>query len=278
MSNPALLEAVTVSRVLAKLGVAVDIPDLPSLHALVDAYARHVPWESASRIVRRARTTATADCPRWPVQFWEQHLDAGTGGTCFESNYAFFTLLRALGYTGTLTLNNMRDSVGCHTASIIELDGDRFLVDVGIPLYAPVPLKAGEITQWENKFHTYTIEPQGDDHYLVMRDRHSRADIFTLVDLPVDEDTYRAATTADYGTDGLFLDRIIVSKIVDGRQWRFSSESPPYQFESFHQGDATYHYIGDTIDAVASAVAAKFGIDRAIIAQAMTQTVSVAGD
>ena len=60
----------------------------------------------------------------------------GTGGTCYESNYSFFGLLRRLGYTGYLTLNDIGGAVGCHSAIVILLGGQKYLVDVGFPVHA----------------------------------------------------------------------------------------------------------------------------------------------
>ena len=41
-----------ISAILEFLGINDNRPDLPTLDALMHAYIRRVPWESASRIVR----------------------------------------------------------------------------------------------------------------------------------------------------------------------------------------------------------------------------------
>jgi arylamine N-acetyltransferase len=92
---------------LAHLGVTAAPPTLSLLDTLLEAYTRTVPWESAFRIAKHARTGRTEDCPRWPKEFWRDAIEYGGGGTCFESNYAFYGLLRSLGYDGYLTVNNM---------------------------------------------------------------------------------------------------------------------------------------------------------------------------
>lgn len=95
------LSAECSAPVLRFLGEPAAPPSIPALAALVRAHTESVPWESASRIVRRAMVAATVDCPRWPEIFWAEAMTRGHGGTCFESNYAFFALLRALGYQAT---------------------------------------------------------------------------------------------------------------------------------------------------------------------------------
>ncbi|MCY3780143.1 MAG: arylamine N-acetyltransferase, partial [Chloroflexi bacterium] len=131
-------------RVLQRLGYSrAPAPDLATLRQLLALYTRTVPWESASRIVRRAQHEETADCALMGAAFWESHFTFGTGGTCYESNYAFFGLLLRLGYEGYLTINDMGASIGCHSAIVILLDGLKHLVDVGLPLYAILPLREG---------------------------------------------------------------------------------------------------------------------------------------
>src|SRR5688572_9127270 len=128
-------------QVLGYLKVSPAAPDLALLDALVGAYIRTVPWESAFRIVKRARTINTEDCPRWPEEFWADAMERGGGGTCFESNYAFFGLLGALGYEGYLTVNDVGDHPACHTAIVVPLEGEKWLVDVGWPVHGPLPIK-----------------------------------------------------------------------------------------------------------------------------------------
>src|SRR5262245_2738246 len=203
------------ARVLAYLKVAPTAPDLALLDTLIAAYTRIVPWESASRIARRARVANTADCPRWPEEFWQLAIQYGTGGTCFESNYAFFSLLRALGYDGYLTINNMGQTIGCHTAIVISLGSQRWLVDAGLPLYAPLLLDNEMPTERPCPFYTYTVRPEAGDHYQIERSPHPKPVCFTLVDRPIADDDYRAATTADYQQEtGLFLHEVIVNKVL----------------------------------------------------------------
>jgi arylamine N-acetyltransferase len=264
------LESALVPAVLRHLGVAAAPPSPGALDELMAAYTQRVPWESASRIVRRAQIASAADSPRWPSIFWRQALAQGTGGTCFESNYAFFALLRHLGYDGYLTINDMGATIGCHTAIIIRLQGARYLVDAGFPVHLPLLLpQAAETTIRETPFHTYSLIPHGPGRCQVERDRHPQPNCFTLIDTPVDLADYQAATRADYGPEGLFLDRVIVSRVVDGREWRFAADGPPYHLESFADGDKTYHLLGTDPAAAAEQVARKFEMSPDLLRAAL---------
>jgi len=100
------------SQILSYLGCNREELSVRYLNLLIPAYIRHVPWESVSRIIKRQTITATELCPRWPDEFWQEALECGTGGTCFENNLAFFTLLNELVFNGYLTINDM-ESPAC---------------------------------------------------------------------------------------------------------------------------------------------------------------------
>jgi len=250
------------------LGLASSPPTLAYLEALLLAYVQTVPWESAFRLARRAQWgTNTAVCPRWPSEFWQDNLERGGGGTCFESNYAFFSLLRALGYEGYLTINNMGETVGCHTAVVVQVEGRHWLADAGFPLYAPLLIDAEKPTIRTTRWQQYTVRPDGRARYQIERAPHPKFNAFTLIDQPVSDTAYRAATTADYGENGLFLDRVIIQKVVNGRPYRYNSAESVDQMESFSDGRRTvYHLPGDPV----TAVAAHFQMDEDTLRAALT--------
>lgn len=108
----------------------------------------------------------------------------GGGGTCFEINYAFFALLKALGYEGYMTLNDMNEAKACHAAIVIIFNGQKYLVDVSLPLpraYAFFPdSTVHQYTPWLN----FSIEPRGENRYEIRRAPHARPYIFTFNDVP----------------------------------------------------------------------------------------------
>jgi arylamine N-acetyltransferase len=264
-----------VTSILSFLDVANNRPaDLPLLDSLVGAYTRSVPWESAFRIAKKARVMddpdlgELVDSVRWPAEFWNDAINRGGGGTCFESNYAFFTLLKALGYKGYLTINNMGDSIGCHTAIVLNINGCRWIADVGLPLYVPLLLDPAQETERDSLFHHYTVRPGGGGTYQIDRDRHPKSNCFTLVDLPVDDKVYRSATIKDYGPNGHFLDRVIVNMVIDDQVWRFNSDELPLHLECFHNDRRTNYPLKQNNPQVA--IAERFGLDQEVVQIALS--------
>src|SRR5690606_29352816 len=131
--------------------------------------------------------------------------------------------------------NDMGDTAGCHTAIVVEIAGERYLTDVGLPLHRPLRLNPARATRSRGAFHTYVAQPLAADSYVIERTRHPKRYAFTLRNTPITDADYYAASTADYGDRGLFLDRVIVNKVVGERVWRFSSGERPYRLEAFSQ-------------------------------------------
>ena len=260
----------SVEPVLAFLGSPRKDPSPDYLDELVAAYVRRVPWETASRIAKRAQTAATEQCPRWPEEFWRDVLERGGGGTCYESNYAFFALLRGLGFEGYLTINDMGALCGCHAAIVVQMERTRWLVDVGYPLYLPVALRRDAACYRSTPFHTYTVTPAGAARYEVTRDRHPKPYVFTLNDRPVADSLYRQITTQDYGPAGQFLDELIVHKVIGDRIWRFNGRARPPLLESFPastQAAPTSTVVAE--DSTVQVVSERFRLDEGIVASAM---------
>jgi arylamine N-acetyltransferase len=255
--------------VLDRLAPKSTTPDLAGLDALLSAYTRTVPWESVFRIVKKANSAELADCPRWPDEFWRDNLERGGGGTCFESNYAFYALLLGLEFEGYLTINNMGDSIGCHTAIVIILEGEKWLVDAGLPLHTPIPLDPGRVTQRKSPFFLYTVTPEAQNVFRVDRSPHPLPYAFTLVDRPVTRSTYRASTVKDYDQNGHFLDRVIVNRVVGDRLWRFNAGEKPWRLDSFVWGERSQHPI---MGRPAPAVARRFQMDEKMIEMALAVT------
>jgi arylamine N-acetyltransferase len=223
------------NQILAYLGVAEQKPTLRYLNLLIAAYTRTVPWESVSRIHKRRTAASITDCPRWPDEFWSEAIALGTGGTCYESSMAFYGLLASLGYQGYLTVNDMGPSRGCHAAVIVILDGQKYLVDVTIPVHAAVRVDPDRITRRRTLFHNYLIRPESSCVYQVERSHHPHRNAFTLMDVPVSLEAYREIVARDYLDTGHFLKEVVIVKVIGGAVWRFNSADDPLKLVHFNR-------------------------------------------
>ena len=215
-------------------------PTLRFLNQLIHVYIRRVPWESVSRIVKRHTTSEIKDCPRLPEEFWSNAMLFGFGGTCFESSLAFYSLLMALGYEGYLTVNDMGESHGCHAAIIILLHGQKFLVDITIPVHAAVRIEPQKIVRRKTLLFDYKIRPIAENKYEVERSHRPSKNLFTLIDIPISLSDYIAVVENDYTeANGRFLKSVVMVKVVNEQGQRFFSDQKPYKLESFDRTGRT---------------------------------------
>ena len=147
----ASLSPAQVDRYLAILGVAREAPNLDALTRLVRAHKLALPFENTSAI-RRRRAHLGHPLPPVPPIDATTLLDSwegGGGGVCFELAELCYRLLSALGYRVARRFGRVSND-GDHQAVLVELDGARYLVDVGssMPVLAPIPL--GDVAETEH--------------------------------------------------------------------------------------------------------------------------------
>lgn len=130
--------------ILEALDLARAEPGVGFLHALFDRFNARVPFETATKILRYARISDPDEQPRRPPLFWKEHLELGTGGTCFARVAALGQLLSELGFPVERLLGRV-DSDFDHAALAVTDGGRVWLCDVGFPLPAPVPAAQGQI-------------------------------------------------------------------------------------------------------------------------------------
>ena len=122
--------------------------DLPSLNALVQAQLTNVPFENLD-------IWAKGDCPSLEkAALYEKIVIGNRGGYCFELNTLFRHLLNYLGFEAYQAVSSLVNEDGsAHTAAhnviVCQLDGEKYLIDVGfggpVP-FGAMPLREGE---WE---------------------------------------------------------------------------------------------------------------------------------
>jgi hypothetical protein len=135
---------IPVEDILEALDLSRAEPGSGFLEALFARFNARVPFENASKIVRNAEIADAREKPRTPEIFWNDHLEHGTGGTCFARVAAFDALLSALSFrTRRLIGRVQRD--GDHAALMIQTPAGESIADVGFPLPALLPARAGHV-------------------------------------------------------------------------------------------------------------------------------------
>jgi N-acetyltransferase len=133
-----------VEEILEVLDLSRAEPGSGFLEALFARFNARVPFENASKIVRDAKIASPEEKPRAPDLFWQEHLELGTGGTCFERVAAFGALLDAIGFRTRRLLGRVERDFD-HAAVLVETPAGDVLADVGFPLPVLIPASGGRI-------------------------------------------------------------------------------------------------------------------------------------
>ncbi len=131
-----------IEEILEALDLSRAQPGSGFLEALFARFNAKVPFENASKILRDAAVTEFDSKPRPPEVFWRDHLELGTGGTCFARVAAFEALLQELGFRTRRALGRVRNPED-HAVLFVETRDGETIVDVGFPLPALLPARTG---------------------------------------------------------------------------------------------------------------------------------------
>ncbi len=142
-----MLKNELVERVLDGLGFAAP-PDvsLAGLTDLYDAWCRRIPFDNIRKLIHvRSANSAVLPGDR-PDEFFEAWLAHGTGATCWAANGALCELLVSIGHDARRAAATMMvapDIPPNHGSVIVQLDGQRYVVDASMLFVEPLPLRAG---------------------------------------------------------------------------------------------------------------------------------------
>jgi arylamine N-acetyltransferase len=141
------------------LGVPKRRPSATALTELVSAHLTRVPFENVSKLYywKGMGLKTIPDINTYLAGIERYHF----GGTCYSNNYYFYMLLANLGYAARLCGADMNNP-DAHMASIVEIEGREFLVDVGYaaPFLLPLPRDSKEDFVIALGHDRYVLKPQ----------------------------------------------------------------------------------------------------------------------
>jgi arylamine N-acetyltransferase len=215
------------SAILAHLRLSQPAPTPAFLNDLLTAWATCIPWESVSRIARHQQPGSPLNYARDPEAFYADALRHGTGGTCFESNFALKALLDALGFTSDLIFCDMLEDTGWqidpHSAVIVRLDGERYLADAGFPVPAALRLSLAETTTVVTPVYHYEAIPAEPEQWEVRWHSGDNSGLcFLAKGTPIDRTSFWERLVRDHEPDGFFLQEVIIHRQDGNQKWRFS--------------------------------------------------------
>lgn len=236
--------------------------DLDVLHA---ACLKQVPFENVTKLLRAARAGRADAARRRPVEFWEDHLRWGTGGTCFSATSAFRWLLRRFGFrVRTLFCHLPAHAPRAHTALLVETTSGPCLTDVGYALPAPVPLPRRDAIRRRTPWYDVEIRrgPGGELLVFSADDRGTRFR-YRFKPVGVGAAAFREAWLETLRPDARLMRRLALGKLRDGTRTLYAE---PGHLVVLSRSDQRRVEIGEPR---ARRLAECFGLPEDLIAEAL---------
>jgi len=166
------LSSELLQRVLARLGYREPPrPDLAGLNSLNAAFCLHVPNDNIHKRIwlvgKKDRPVTGGD----PIEFFENWLAHGTGGTCFPAAGGLYALLRAVGFdasrvTGSVIRDGrVRDAN--HGSVKVCLEGLDYLVDPQHGAFPALPIIPGQSSKTGDGIHDIRAVPVAEGFELL---------------------------------------------------------------------------------------------------------------
>lgn len=172
-------------------GIQSDDSPRKLLGQIVTAFSR-LPYENITKIIKHSEEGSPEKARRYPEEVIKNHIDWGSGGTCFSLTSALLYLVRALGWKADAILADRRYGQDTHCALLVWINDIPHLLDPGFLIVDPIPVTDME-KGMDAGFNRLILEPEA---------RNARISLSTVRN---GSKTYRLTYKMDPVDPGQFL-------------------------------------------------------------------------
>jgi arylamine N-acetyltransferase len=171
------------------------------LRGVVTAFAC-LPYENITKIIKHAEAGSPEKSRRYPGEVITNHIDWGSGGTCFSLTSALLHLVRSLGWKAEYILADRRYGLDTHCALLVWIDDVPHLLDPGFLIVDPIPVSSAE-QGVETGFNRLILAPEGRDDRISLSTvrQGSKTYRLTYKVSPVDTSEFYQAWDASFDWD-----------------------------------------------------------------------------
>ena len=211
-------------RFLACLGLEPELPSLPALNRLIQAFLCRVPFENISKLLRLKEVGPTLPTVDEYLDGIERHH---FGGTCYTNNPNLCLLLLSLGYEARLCGADMTNP-DAHVCVMVTLEGHDYLLDAGYaaPFAFPIQLDTRK---------AMVIPAGGDEYVLWPRDSEGRSRLDHMRDgvrihgylakpEPKQLDIFTPAIQRSFMPDAEFRNSLLMTRTCGGRSVKLTGD------------------------------------------------------
>ena len=197
-------------------------PDAGTLARLHGLWLDHVAFENVTKLLA-VSSRASSEWRRGPDRFWSDHVEQGTGGTCFAATIACADLLRNIGFEPRIVFcavpGRTRRS---HAALVVPATDDvpggnaasHYLVDVGYPMPEPIPLPHGpSAVRRRTVFYDVILKRgEGGEFLVLTEDSRGIQFRYSFRPSPVSQSSLAAAWQRTFRSDAPYMSRLALGR------------------------------------------------------------------
>lgn len=174
------------------VGIAPLRPDLAYLTKLARAFSK-LPYENFTKIIRAEEIEEPDERPRMPDLVLTEHVELGTGGTCFSLAQFFSIVLGFAGFEAKPVMCDRSYGPNTHCAIIVPLGRERYLVDPGYLMEEPLAVpKEGESVQRGDASIIRLRRLGRSSQLILITERRGVAKLrYRLRDVPIGNESFR---------------------------------------------------------------------------------------
>jgi arylamine N-acetyltransferase len=211
-------------QVLKHWGLSLELPPTAETLALLHGlWLEHVPFENLTKLLA-VSSRPRSQWRREADRFWRDHVEQGTGGTCFAATAACVDLLRSVGFEPRKVFCDMPGGRRrAHVAILVRAANDlpranavpaEYLVDVAFPMPEPIPLPHGTTTvRRRTPFYDVIVMREADRKFLVLtEDSRGIQFRYSFRRTPVGEVALRKAWGATFLPRAPYMGRLALGR------------------------------------------------------------------
>lgn len=226
-----------------------------------------IPYENISKILKDRyikEYRKESDKFRFPDELIGEHIEKHFGGTCFSVTYTLSHILDYFGICNNIVMGDMRVGENVHCAVVMELNGNRYLLDPGYMISEPIPIT--------DDGESY-IKTQSHDIILKKNKENGKQDLYTVGSKGnavlrlgfhndfVDDDTFKKYWEESFSRDT--MDAVMVEYLSDAGLYYFRKNHVVHT----SQGKKS-NYVFEKEDDIASFIEEFYGINKNYIHEA----------
>lgn len=174
-------------------------PDLELLEKLTRAFSRF-PYENFTKIIRAHEYDGIGRL-RTPEIIFSDHIECGAGGTCFSLTYFFDRILLNLDFETYPVLCDRSYGPNTHSALVVKLGYDRYLVDPGYLMEAPLMVPVRGESRQEGRIDETRLLRLGESSQLMLfsHGKEKSKLRYRLKDIPVEAEEFKQRWLDSFG-------------------------------------------------------------------------------